>query len=154
MPCQQKVGIICERKRRYHLPKFAFPKTFINDPFSDFDVIQNNEIIPEISSPNRPIVFDEITPPQPARISPTINKILVNANPLLQEIDQITPNSITPKVLVIEKRIEPDFLQPRVQFLDPRAQTRRKLFRFSGLENPYLNYHFNNHSHSSRIKKR
>ena len=42
------------------MPKFAFPKTFINDPFFDFDIIQDNEIIPEISPQSLPIVFDEI----------------------------------------------------------------------------------------------
>ena len=117
MPCQQKVGIICKHKRNYHLPKFAFPKTFINDPFFDFDIIQNNEIIPEISPQSLPIVFDEITLPKPARIPPSINEMLVNYNPLQPEINQITPNSIPPKVIVIEKKIEPKSSNLKKTFL-------------------------------------
>jgi hypothetical protein len=33
VPCQQKVGIVCERERRFKLPAFRFPTSFVNNPF-------------------------------------------------------------------------------------------------------------------------
>ena len=60
---------------------------------------------------------DKITLPKPARIPPSINEMLVNYNPLQPEINQITPNSIPPKVIVIEKKIEPKSSNLKKTFL-------------------------------------
>ena len=165
MPCQQKVGIICERKRTFHLPHFVFPKTFQNDPFSDDDdviVIRSNQTVKQ----NRTII--ETISPTIEQIRPTIDQIRPTIEQIRPTFGQIRPtiNQIRPTVELIVPKEEPTRPTTTVVIIEKKSKIhlrpeqrptlfhRRNLFRWNGLKNPYLNNHFTTSDYfHSRVKK-
>ena len=163
VPCQQKVGIVCERTRRFHFTSFKFPKTFQNnpflkttfptktfskDPFSESTIVFNHNnvhqetIFINETAPALIPVLTEQDSPKIDQFQPTVDQFQPTVDQFQPKVDQFQP-----RVVVIEKKPVFNYLPKS------RVLYRKSLFRINGLQNPYLNHHFRTNYWHSRVKK-